>query len=107
MKTAARKTASCNPGPALVAGSFPPANTMQKPFDAPSLYLLNNPTDIAVRDGQAVCEIESIDRDNDTKRSRLWLFSMNGAPPRPLTRGTALDSRPRSWSPDGRQIAFL
>lgn len=56
---------------------------------------------------RVACCVESVERDQDTYTSAIWLYDLEGdAPGRQLTSGTALDGQP-CWSPDGRRLAFL
>lgn len=80
---------------------------MPKPFDVADLYLHQQVTELAgAPGGEAVaCTLRSVDRENDTYLSCLWLLPLQGTP-RQLTRGAGRDSTPR-WSADGRRLAFV
>ena len=58
-------------------------------------------------DGKTVAyAVNSIDREENTYRSAIWLAAVDGSsPPRQLTAGKKADGMPR-WSPDGTRIAF-
>ena len=58
-------------------------------------------------DGKTVAyAVNSVDREENTYRSAIWLAAVDGAsPPRQLTAGKKADGMPR-WSPDGTRIAF-
>jgi len=59
-------------------------------------------------DGASVAfTVTTVDLDNNTYRTRIWLAASDGsAPPRPFTAGEERDRSPR-WSPDGRELAFV
>ena len=59
-------------------------------------------------DGSRVAYVvRTVDRDNNTYRSAIWLVPFDGgAPATKLTAGTGQDAQPR-WSPDGRSLAFV
>src|SRR5919198_1039813 len=46
------------------------------------------------------------DRMNDAMHSNLWLATVDGKEPRPLTQGAFRDTSPH-WSPDGSRLAYL
>ncbi len=50
--------------------------------------------------------LHTIDRDDDTTRSAIWIVPFDGGAPAQFTSGSHRDSAPR-WSPDGSQFAFL
>jgi dipeptidyl aminopeptidase/acylaminoacyl peptidase len=58
-------------------------------------------------DGKTVAyAVVSIDRDENTYRSAIWLAAVDGSTsPRQLTAGKKADGSPR-WSPDGTRLAF-
>ena len=59
-------------------------------------------------DGRTVAfVVTTVDLDENTYRSRVWLAATDGSPPpRPFTSGEHRDATPR-WSPDGRLLAFV
>ncbi|WP_431257654.1 prolyl oligopeptidase family serine peptidase [Roseateles chitinivorans] len=54
----------------------------------------------------AVCELKTVERDDDAYQSHLWLLPMDGRPLSRLTFAPGRNIRPR-WSPQGERIAFL
>lgn len=56
---------------------------------------------------EVVCDVQHVERQDDSYRSALWVFDIDGQrEPLQLTAGTAIDALPQ-WSPDGQRIAFL
>src|SRR5579885_1669976 len=54
-------------------------------------------------DGRRVAyTLHTIDRDDDTTRSAIWIVPFDGGAPAQFTSGSHRDSAPR-WSPDGSQ----
>jgi dipeptidyl aminopeptidase/acylaminoacyl peptidase len=80
---------------------------MPQPFSFDDLYLHRKVTDVhcGLAREAAVCTVRSADREQDGYDSCLWLFPLDGAAPRQLTR-SGKDNSAR-WSPDGHQIAFV
>jgi dipeptidyl aminopeptidase/acylaminoacyl peptidase len=79
-----------------------------QPFTVDDLYLHKKVSEIhgaATRD-DAAAVVRSVDRDNDSYTSQIWICPLGGNPPRQLTQGSGLDSSPR-WSPNGDRIAFV
>jgi dipeptidyl aminopeptidase/acylaminoacyl peptidase len=58
-------------------------------------------------DGRRVAyTLETADREQNERRSAIWLLDIESGASRQLTSGTSRDHSPR-WSPDGYQLAFL
>jgi dipeptidyl aminopeptidase/acylaminoacyl peptidase len=95
----------CAPGP---VGLARPQRQMPTPFEPEDLFLYKTVAGIhcAPDSELAVCVVESIDREQDSRTSAVWLVPLNGDTPRQFTSGSGNDDTPR-WSPDGSQLAFL
>ncbi len=81
---------------------------MTTPFTPSDLLLHERLAELngcPARDVVACC-LRSIDAAADANSGAIWMLPLDGAPPRPLTAGTSLDSTPR-WSPDGSRLAFV
>jgi dipeptidyl aminopeptidase/acylaminoacyl peptidase len=50
--------------------------------------------------------VTTLSEARDEYLSTIWVVDVDGAVPRPFTRGPRRDTAPR-WSPDGRQLAFV
>ena len=50
--------------------------------------------------------VTTLSEARDEYLSTIWVVDVDGAGPRPFTRGPRRDTTPR-WSPDGRQLAFV
>ena len=81
-----------------------------KAFEPDDLYihLAISELHCSARAERAACTVRSVDRDNNTYRTKLWSFALDGgmADAKQLTQGEGNDHSPR-WSPDGRELAFL
>ena len=81
----------------------------KRSFEPDDLFLHKHITtlDCDPHHQRVACAVESVERDQDTYTSAIWLYDLEGGGPGlQLTSGTALDSQP-CWSPDGRRLAFL
>ena len=80
---------------------------MATPFQADDLFLYQTITaiDCVPSLDMAACEVQSINRAQDSASTVIWLVPLDGQPPRQFTSGP-MDDGPR-WSPDGSQLAFL
>ena len=57
-------------------------------------------------DGKTVAYVlTTVDRDENTYRSAIWVVGIDGAEPRRFSQGPKRDASPR-WSPDGTRLAF-
>ena len=84
---------------------------VRKPFQVDDLYLhfKINALEGAPNAEQVACCIQSVDRDNDTYRTKLWVYSLTAqrkSPGAQITQGPSNEHSPR-WSPDGSQLAFI
>ena len=79
-----------------------------KPFTADDLLLHQEVTSLhcAYEANLTACAVESIDRDNDTTTSSIWVFPMDSGEPMRMTTAGTHDTLPR-WSPDGEQLGFV
>jgi dipeptidyl aminopeptidase/acylaminoacyl peptidase len=81
---------------------------MPQPFTVDDLYLHRKISVAHCVGGadRAVCSVTSIDRANDSSRTHLWQFALDGSGGGALPCSEGADSSPR-WSPQGDRIAFL
>ncbi|HYF18737.1 MAG TPA: S9 family peptidase [Ramlibacter sp.] len=81
---------------------------MPQPFQPEDLYRHRKLTavDCTANARAAVAAVRSVDRQENSYRSHLWLFPLDGGAPRQLTSGKGKDTAP-CWSPGGDRIAFL
>ena len=83
----------------------------RKPFQSDDLYLHWKITEVEGSPTQecVACSVRSVDRANDTYRTKLWVYALADASSSAgvqLTQGPGNDHSPR-WSPDGSQFAFV
>lgn len=81
---------------------------MPQAFEATDLLLHQTVSDIqcSYEEGLAACSVSSLQREQDSATSSLWIFPADGSPAWQMTRGVSSDICPR-WSPDGQQLAFI
>ncbi|CAN7443647.1 prolyl oligopeptidase family serine peptidase [Acidovorax sp. LjRoot129] len=87
------------------------SDASRKPFEVDDLYLHFKINELEGSPTQecVACTIQSVDRDNDTYRTKLWTFPLAapaGTAGTQITQGTGNDHSPH-WSPDGHQLAFV
>ena len=80
----------------------------RKPFTVDDLYLHRKilALDCSSAADAAAVAVRSVDRENDSYATHLWVFSLDGKSQVQFTHGSGGDSSPR-WSPDGKSLAFL
>jgi len=79
---------------------------MPLPFIPEDLANFQEISQLDACDGIAACTVRSVDLEQNTYRSTIWTFSLDGSIARRFTTGLATDSDPH-WSPDGRALAFI
>ncbi|MCD2513186.1 S9 family peptidase [Comamonas endophytica] len=82
-----------------------------KPFEATDLYLHFKITELegSPTDERVACTVQSVDRENDSYRTKIWTYptaAPAGGAGTQITQGNCNDHSPH-WSPDGRQLAFV
>lgn len=79
-----------------------------KPFAVDDLFLYLKLTELhgVPARAEVAAVVRSVDRENDSYVSKIWLCPVDGREPRQLTTGDGEDSSPR-WSPGGERIAFV
>ncbi|HZY19336.1 MAG TPA: S9 family peptidase [Ramlibacter sp.] len=81
---------------------------MRRPFEINDLDLHRKVSQLDCTAGVecAVGTVREVDRENDSHRSSVWLFPLDGGAPRRMTNGPWQESNAR-WAPAGRCIAFV
>lgn len=83
----------------------------RKPFSVDDLYLHFKITEMEGSPATecVVCTVRSVDRENDSYRTKLWAYPLDAtsvASGAQITQGKGNDHSPH-WSPDGRALAFV
>lgn len=78
------------------------------PFDVSALLKIVRVSDPQISpDGKQVAFVaQSVDFDQNTKSSQIWVVYTSGGTPRQITQEGVTNERPR-WLPDSQQIAFV
>lgn len=82
--------------------------TERRPLSPDDYWRMRLLTDMRLApDGARVAYVvETSDREENERRSAIWLLDLETGASRQFTSGTGRDSAPR-WSPDGTQLAFI
>src|SRR5215469_720364 len=80
----------------------------QRPFDVSTMMRLSRISEPQLSpDGKLVAfTVQTVDLDNNTKPSHIFVVRVDGGFPRQLTHDGVVNERPR-WSPDSRQIYYV